>query len=357
MAQKLRAGIIGCGKIAINHAKTLDAFEDASLVAVCDTDMPRARAFAREYGIPEAYSDPAKFFSEQRLDVVHVCTPHPSHEELVVQAAKAGVHILCEKPLAISLASADRMIDAAADHDVQLGTVFQRRYWPAARRIREAIDGGVLGVPLVGECLVQIKKDRAYFEEDAWRGKWDTDGGGVLMNQAIHYIDLLQWYMGSARRVTGKIATLRHGEYIEVEDTAVATIEFDSGALATVRATTAADPNLGYRVALTGSSGATVSLTEFPVGNPGVNDVWAVQGSEEYTQPWAADINSTPAQSKVHEDLQPFHALQVRDFLQSISQGTKPEIDGVEGRKSLAIIQAIYESSRTGSAVLLPVAR
>lgn len=347
----LRAGIVGCGKIAINHADTLRDFPDADLVAVCDSDAGRAAEFGKAYGVEAVHSDPDRFFAESDLDVVHICTPHPSHEPLVLAAARAGVHALCEKPLAVDVASADRMIAAADVAGIRLGTVFQRRWWPAARRIKAAIDDGTLGTPILGDCTVLIRKDRAYFEEDEWRGRWDTDGGGVLMNQAIHYLDLLQWYLGPVVRVTGRIATLRHAGYIEVEDTAVATVEFEGGRLATIRATTAADPSLGYRVTISGDSGATVSLIESPIGGPGVNDVWAVDGGEEYSLPWGADVVSGPPQSEVHRALKPYHALQVRDFLEAVVSGRAPEIDGIEGRKSLALVQAIYESSRSGRPV------
>lgn len=354
MSKELRAGIIGCGKIAINHADTLRDFTGASLVAVCDNDPVRAKEFGRGHGVDAVYSDRDRFFAEAELDVVHICTPHPSHEPLVLAAARAGVHALCEKPLAVDVASADRMIAAADEAGTKLGTVFQRRYWPAARRIRAAIDDGTLGTPILGDCTVLIRKDRAYFEEDEWRGRWDTDGGGVLMNQAIHYLDLLQWYLGPVVRVSGRIATLRHQDYIEVEDTAVATVEFEGGRLATIRASTATNPSLGYRVTVTGDSGATLSLIESPIGGPGVNDVWAVEGSEEYSLPWSADLKSHPPQAEVHRSLKPYHALQVRDFLDAVVEDRAPEIDGVEGRKSLALVQAIYESSRRGEPVRLP---
>ncbi|MBK1787471.1 Gfo/Idh/MocA family protein [Prauserella cavernicola] len=353
MEHTLRAGIIGCGKIAINHADTLRDFPGASLVAVCDSDVDRAKEFAREYGTERVFSDAERMLAECGLDVVHICTPHPSHEGLVLAAARAGVHALCEKPLAVDVAAADRMIAAAEDAGIKLGTVFQRRYWPAARRIRAAIDDGTLGTPILGDCTVLITKDRAYFEEDEWRGRWSTDGGGVLMNQAIHYLDLLQWYLGTAVRVSGRIATLRHAGYIEVEDTAVATVEFEGGALATIRASTAAVPSLGYRVSVTGDAGGTVSLIESPIGGPGVADVWAVAGAEEYHMPWGAEIESHPPQPEVHRSLKPYHALQVRDFLDAVVEDRRPEIDGIEGRKSLALVQAVYESSRTGRTVTL----
>ncbi|MER5389259.1 Gfo/Idh/MocA family oxidoreductase [Saccharopolyspora sp. NPDC002686] len=349
----LRVAIVGCGKISVNHATAVHAFQDAELTAFCDPELGRAEALRDRFGTGAVYSDFSTLLAEQSPDVVCICTPHPTHEKLVLEAVAAGAHVLCEKPLAVELDSAQRMIDAARDAGVRLGVLFQRRYWPAARRIRAAIDDGLFGTPVLGECTVQLGRDRAYFEADAWRGKWSTEGGGVLMNQGIHYIDLLQWFLGPARTVTGHISTFRHGDYIEVEDTAVATVEFTSGALATIRATSIAAPGLGARVAVTGDNGATASITEFPEGQPACNDVWAVLGQEEYALPWDPAIDSDPPLSAIHERLMPYHRLQVEEFLTAIAADRAPEIDGVSASHALQIVQAIYESSRTGRKVRL----
>lgn len=353
---KLRVAIIGCGKISVNHAEAVHSFPRADLSALCDPERTRAQALRSRFGAGAVYTNVSTLLAEQSPDVVCICTPHPTHEKLVLEAAAAGAHILCEKPLAVELDSAQRMIDAAQAAGVQLGVLFQRRYWPAARRIRSAIDSGLIGTPVLGECTVQLGRDRAYFEADAWRGKRSTEGGGVLMNQAIHHIDLLRWYLGPATHVSGHISTFRHNDYIEVEDTAVATVEFTSGALATIRATTIAVPGLGARVAVTGDTGATVSITEFPEGTPGINDVWAIPGQEEYRLPWDPGIDSDPPLSTIHQNLMPYHRLQVEDFLTAIGENRAPEIDGASARHALHIVQAIYESSRTGRTVPLPTA-
>ena len=205
--------------------------------AVADVDPGRAGALARRFGgravTPEQLLDLG-------LDVVSVCTPHPTHEDIVTRAAANGVNVLCEKPIAIDLSAAARMVTAAEAAGVLLGVLFQRRFWPAAQRIRRAIDDGTLGQPFLGHASVLLHRDSHYYTATPWRGKWETDGGGVLMTQAVHNIDLLQWFMGEAIEVSAAHHTFV--QPIEVEDTAVATIRFAGGGLATLAASTALTP-------------------------------------------------------------------------------------------------------------------
>lgn len=203
MSNDLRVGIVGCGAIASNHVSAYAAAEGAVVVGCCDIDITRAEAFADVQGI-NAATDSVEKLLELNLDIISVCTPHPTHESVVVAAAARGVHVLCEKPIAIDSESAQRMIDACANADVKLGVLFQRRFWPAARRIRAAIEDGTIGRPVLGHCSVLLHREHEYYSADAWRGMWATDGGGVLMTQAIHYIDLLQWFMGPVVEVTGR---------------------------------------------------------------------------------------------------------------------------------------------------------
>nr|WP_199844154.1 Gfo/Idh/MocA family oxidoreductase [Streptomyces sp. RTd22] len=242
MTRTLRVGIIGCGKIALNHAKALLANDNAELYACCDIDGARAAEFATRFGIPHAYDNAADLM-RSGVDTVTVCTPHPSHEATVVAAARHGLNVLCEKPISLSLAEADHMIDATESADVTFGGLFQRRFWEASQRAREAIRNGRIGTPVFASVALRLGRDAAYFTSDPWRGTWDADGGGVLINQAIHYIDLMQWCVGSpVVRVSGTIATLKHGDHIEVEDTAVATLEFANGALGVIQAGTTFAP-------------------------------------------------------------------------------------------------------------------
>lgn len=348
MAERVRVGLIGCGNIAKTHAAALATLPESDFVACTDLEPERAERMAEQYGVRYVFPDAEAMLRSGAVQAALVCTPHPSHTPLVVAAAAAGVHVLCEKPITTRLTDADRMIDAAQRGNIKFGVIFQRRFWPAARRMRAAIDDGKLGNLTLGECIAHLARDRAYFAQGAWRGKWATEGGGVLMNQAVHTIDKFQWYMGPAVEIFGRYATLVHGDYIDVEDTVVATVKFASGALGIIEASTSVKPNLGFRVAVHGDNGATASLWEFPEGKEGINDIWTIPGEEEYVPVWEG-VEQRRA------GFPHFHALQIQDFLQAVRDDRPPAVTGAEARKSLEIILAIYHSSRTGLPVQLPI--
>ena len=350
MTRTVRTSLIGCGKIATIHALALNTLEQSDFVACCDLDEARARAIAKKYDVPHVYTDARELLRSGHVDAVLVATPHPAHAAAVLAAAEAGVHVLCEKPIASDLAEADRMIATADRAGIVFGVVFQRRFWPAAQRIRQALDAGRLGTPTLGECSVRLWRSPAYYAADPWRGKWATEGGGVLMNQAVHAIDLFQWFMGQVTEVFGRYATLRHGAHIDVEDTAVATLVFASGGLGVIQAASTVDPGFGFRVALHGSNGATVGVWENPEGDQGINDVWTVPGEASFRAVWEWEEKGKPT-------FPLFHVLQVQDFLTAILDRRPPAVTGEEGRKSLEIILAIYESSRSGRPVSLPMSR
>jgi predicted dehydrogenase len=352
---KLRVGIVGCGKIAINHVTALNDLPEVDVVAVCDSDAERAAEFARTFGVRHSYTDLDEFLGSG-LDAVTVCTPHPAHELVVLAAARHGLHVLCEKPIAVTLDEADRMIAATDAAGVKFGVLFQRRFWPAAQRITQALADGRLGQPIIGSVVVRLGRDADYYAEP-WRGRWDTEAGGALMTQAIHHVDLLSSYMGPAVAVHGRIATLKLGEFIEVEDTAVATIEFASGALASLQVSTTFAPGLGAQILVSDRAGRTASVAEFPEGIPGQNDVWTLPGEEEYRQVYSPEINSDPELAEIHTNLVPFHRLQIEDFVRAVLDDHDPLVTGREARKSLEIILAIYESSRTGDTVRLAAGR
>lgn len=348
MNRPIRTGLIGCGKIARTHAAALNALPEADFIACCDTDEARATAFAQEHHVPRVFTDPAAMLGSGEIDAVVVCTPHPSHAALVILAAEHGVHVLCEKPMTIDLAEADRMITAADRAGITFGVVFQRRFWPAAQRIRAAIDAGRLGRLTLGECAVRIWRSRDYFASDPWRGTWANEGGGVLMNQAIHAVDQFQWFMGPAVEVSGRYATLLHGDYIDVEDTAVATVAFANGALGVIQAASTFQPDLGFRVAVHGDTGAAVSVWEQREGQQGINDVWTFPDEDDHRLDWEREERGKPG-------FPSFHHLQLQDFLQAIATGREPMVTGTEARKSLEIILALYRSSQTGAPVRLPM--
>ena len=345
MTQTVKTGIVGCGNIAKSHAQGIAASPEAEFFAVCDSDFGRAEALAAEYNVPHAFGSLDEML-RSGVEAVMVCTPHPVHEEIVVKSSEAGVHSLCEKPVAIELGEVDRMIEAADKAGVNFGVIFQRRFWPASQRIRAAIDSGEIGWPTLGLSQSWLWRPESYFAMDEWRGKWATEGGGVLMNQAVHMIDLLQWFMGPVTEVYGKHATLVHGAYIDVEDTSVATLVFESGALGLIQAASTINPPFGFKVTIHGSNGNTLGVIESPEGTQGVNDLWTLDPDDSERAAWAATDAGNPG-------FPLFHQLQIQEFLQSIIAGRPPAVTGVEARKSLAIILAIYESQRTGKAVIL----
>ena len=340
MSGTVRIGLVGCGNIGQRHAAALAAIADVDFTACCDLEEARARTTAHRFGVADAFGDVGALLRSGRVDAITICTPHPQHAPVLLAAAGAGVHAIVEKPLTTDLDESDRMVDAADRAGITFATIFQRRFFPAAQRIRKAIDEGRLGRLTMGECFARLSRDRAYFARDAWRGRWDTEGGGALMNQAVHVIDMLQWYMGRVEEVYGRWATLKHGDYVEVEDTAVATLSFAGGALGIIEATTTYDPPFGFRVAVHGTSGATASLLEQPELTQGVNDVWTFSGEEAQRASWEREERGRPG-------FPDFHRLQLEDFAQAILGRRAPAVTGAEGRKSLEIIQAIYTSERT----------
>lgn len=364
MPELLRVGIVGCGGIARVHANAYRELPGLALRAVYDVVPGLAQRFAATYGFA-AGCDDWDAFCAAGLDVVSVCTPHPTHPEYVERLAVAGVHPLVEKPLAVDCAGADRAIVAARRAGVRLGVIFQRRYWPAARRLKAAIAAGRLGRPVRAECVAHFERTTAYFASGPWRGKWATEGGGVLVNQAPHLLDLLQWLMGPVESLSAHWGNLTHPE-VEVETVAVATVRFQSGALGTI--------NVGLgrraagrgftRVAVHGDSGAWASVHEEPEGAPGLNREWVVPGEEEEGQRRYEIERASAAPTFRTVDLpgigptvvSEYHRLQIADFLAAVRAGREPELNGEEGRKTVELIEAIYRSGRTGQPVRLPLA-
>jgi UDP-N-acetyl-2-amino-2-deoxyglucuronate dehydrogenase len=354
MATTLRAAVVGCGNVAGNHAAAYRSLPDVELVACCDVDPARAAAFAARYRIGQATTDLDTLLA-LGPELVSVCTPHPTHEQVVSAAAAHGAHVLCEKPIAVDLASAARTVQACEDAGVRLGVLFQRRFWPAAVRIRRALEDGVLGTPVLGHASVLLHRDAEYYTSAPWRGSWETDGGGVLMTQAIHHVDLLQWFMGEAVEVSARYATFEHGAAIEVEDTLVATLRFASGALATLAASTALAPGLGSRVTVTGSTGATVGLAEYPEGAEGANYLWTVPGEAVVAAPFGGGLAPDVALRTINGGLAPFHARQIAEFVDAVRTGREPAVTGREAMKSLAIVIAAYRSAAAGGPVPVSV--
>jgi UDP-N-acetyl-2-amino-2-deoxyglucuronate dehydrogenase len=346
---KIRFGIVGTGGIARHHAVALQALAgDAELVACADVQPGRAKDFASTFGIPGAYESARAMLDAGGLDVICVCTPHPQHAEPLILAAERGIHGVVEKPFTATLADADRVLEAAAKHGTKLSVLSQRRWLPAAQRIRKAIDEGKLGDKIVlGETFCEMWRGPEYYARDAWRGRWDTEGGGVLMNQSPHNIDFLLYYMGPAEEIFGYWANINH-PFVEIEDNAVAVIRFKSGALGILKGTVSMNPPRRiHGVTLVGSAGPTVSLDcwEFATAQ---NDIWTIPEDQGKLAQWRAQDQAFGS-----GELPNFHAYQLRDVIDAIRTNREPAVTGEDGRRVVAIIQGVYESGRTGRPVKL----
>jgi len=342
----VRVGIVGCGKVAHLHAKALGV---GGLTAVCDAIPERALAFAALYGA-RAYATVGELC--RVVDAVVLCTPHPLHAAAGIEALNAGVALLVEKPLAASVADCDAMLEAAARNRAPLGVVSQRRFFEPVQRMRSAIEAGKIGRPVLGTFLMLSWRDEAYYASDPWRGKWATEGGGVLINQSPHQLDILMWLMGEVAEVQAFWGNLNH-PYVEVEDTAVATLRFKNGGLGSITASLSQRPGIYSKVHVHGSNGASVGVqtdsgATFVAGMSGIaappfNDIWTIPGEE------------APAPPVYPEGVDPtvyYHGLQLREFLEAVEAGRTPAVTGEDGRRVVSLIEAIYRSGTTGSAAV-----
>ena len=343
MSTEIGFGIVGAGMVARYHARAIAETPGARLGAVCRADAARADEAAAELGVPCEASLEA-LLERPDVDAVCLCSPSGLHAEQAVAAARAAKHVLVEKPMALRLADADAMIAACRDAGVRLGVVLQRRTDPASRALHDAIRAGELGDLVMGTATVPYFRPQSYYDSAAWRGTWSLDGGGALMNQGIHLVDLLLWLMGGEAEVVGASGGAAQHE-IEVEDCVVAALRFSSGARGTIVATTAAAPGFPHRVEVYGSRGGAQIEGDALVR-------WEGQPGE--SSPRIRPQAQTPAAVAAGSGASPTgigtlgHTLIVQDFVSAIREGRNPLVDGVEGRRSLALVLAIYEAAGLG---------
>ncbi len=359
--EKLRAGIIGCGKAGGMHAQALKNISRCDFVAAHSRSLEKGQAFTAKYG-GRAYTEAGEMVRAERLDFVVICSPHPNHRDAAVEAMQAGAHVLIEKPLASSLQDCDAMIATAARHNKKLGVVSQRRFLPPSMRMRKAIDDGKIGVPMLGMAQLLGWRNEAYYRSDPWRGSWAAEGGGVLVNQAPHQIDLMQWFMGSEMEsLYGVWSNINH-PYIEVEDTAVAILKFKNGAVANFVLSNAQKPGLYGKVHVHGSSGASVGVQTdggamFIAGvsnmlEPQKNDIWTVPGEEQLLPKWEQEDADF---FNAIDPIEYYIRLQNEDFIDAIINDREPMVNGVEGRKTVEIFTAIYRSMKEHAEVQWPL--
>ncbi len=358
--RKIKTAIIGCGKVSHLHAAALQQGKNTELTAIYSRSLGKAQEFAAKYGIM-AYDDIEKMISEAGVESVVVCTPHPFHADAVIKAARSGANCLVEKPLASSLQDCDAMIQACKENKVKLGVVSQRRFYAPVQRLRKAIDEGKIGSPALGTIQMLGWRDKAYYDSDEWRGTWKMEGGGVLVNQAPHQLDIFQWVMGPIDEVYGVWRNLNH-PYIEVEDTAVAILKFKNGAIGNIVVSNSQKPGIFGKVHVHGSNGASVGVQTdggamfiagmSSIAEPPVNDLWTVPGEETLLDGWKKEdsdfFNSINA-------MEYYMKLQNEDFADAILNDRQPLVSGEDGRVTVELFTAIYRSTRDNQPVKFPL--
>jgi UDP-N-acetyl-2-amino-2-deoxyglucuronate dehydrogenase len=343
-------GIIGGGNISETHARAAREIDGVEIAAVFGSNRQKSAHLAQTYGA-QVYDDLEAFLAHQPMQVVLIGSPSGLHAEQGIAAARRGLHVLVEKPIDITTERADALINACARAQVKLGVFFQDRVAPEIHKLKELVDGGALGKPILVCGRVKWYRPPDYYSGSRWRGTLALDGGGALMNQGVHTVDLLLWLMGDVQRVYAKAKTALH--QIEAEDTVVATLEFANGAIGTLEAATSVYPGYNRRVELSGSEGTIIleqdriiaaDLRTVPQASDGDSIADIAKPIKESSNPQA----TSPVVSDVSG-----HQRILEDFLRAIETGALPLCDGLEGRRSVALVQAIYESSRTGQPVIV----
>jgi predicted dehydrogenase len=342
-------GIIGCGNIAPVHAQSIAEIPGARLVAVSDVVEASARKLAERFGA-SAYTDYREMLQRDDIVAVSLCVPSGLRAEIGEACARAGKHILAEKPLEVTKERIDRLVNAANTAGVKLGCIFQYRYADGPRHIRRAVEQGRFGRLVMGDAYIKWYRSDEYYKSGVWRGTRKFDGGGALMNQGIHQIDLLLWFLGPVKSVFARTALAGHGG-LEVEDLACALLEFENGALGAIEGSTAIWPGHPARVEVLGTQGSAILEDgkliswKFKEERPEDAAIIAEIGKESATGSGASD----PLAGLKHEA----HRRQIEDFANAIREGREPTIGGREGRRAVELIEAVYRAAESGQAVNL----
>jgi UDP-N-acetyl-2-amino-2-deoxyglucuronate dehydrogenase len=347
-------GIIGCGMIADFHAKALEQVRGGKLVACYDVRPEGVERVSKAFGATP-YTDMKAFLAHPGLDIVTIATPSGAHMEPCLAAAKAGKHVICEKPLEVTLERCDRMIAACKKARVLLAGVFQSRVSGAVNALKKAVDQGRFGRISLADASVKWFRPQSYYDSGAWRGTYKLDGGGALMNQSIHTIDILQWLVGPIESIGAFADCLTH-KRLETEDTAVAVLRFKNGALGVLEGATSATPGHPRQIQISGENGSVFleddKFTCWQFNKERKSDAAIMK---EFGASSGGAGGGGAADPKAISIVG--HVMLFQDLVRALKTGKKPTVDGVEARKSVEIILAVYQSAQTGKLVHLPLKR
>jgi predicted dehydrogenase len=335
-------GIIGTGAIAGIHAAAIKVIKNTELVALCSSSPDRAREAEAMFGV-KTYSDVSSFLTYPDLDMVCICTASGRHLEPAMLAAKAGKHVMVEKPIEVTLARADQLIGACEKHGVKLSVVFQNRFSSDYQKLKKAVDSGIFGRLLMGNAYVNWFRNEEYYSKSDWKGTIQVDGGGAFINQGIHTIDLLLDLMGEVSSLFGQVKTAYH--QIEGEDLGGAIVNFKNGAIGNITSATALYPGLPERIEIFGTEGSAIL-------EAGKITHWEIKGSETKLEESRDFSSSGAADPMAISGI--LHQMQWAEFIDSLENGGEYSVDGPTARKSLELIRGIYLSSKRQSIVNFP---
>ncbi len=347
MPKQWRSAVVGVGTVGSWHCRILGKIENNKLVAVCDKDPEKAKQTLAKIGIENLpiYSDLKEMLTKEQIDVVHVCTPSGDHMSPAITAMEMGKNVICEKPMEIELDRIDKMIAAAKKNNVKLAGIFQNRWNTANAALKQAAVEDRYGRVSFAGCYTPWYRTDEYYREGGWRGTWKLDGGGAIMNQSVHAVDLLQWIAGPIKSVSAYMGTRIHKE-IEVEDTLTCSVQFESGAFGVIVGTTAMYPGISVRIEIGGENGTAVTeygqgLRTYKFRTPKPEDESTIKSCAPSTGV------SGGAASNVDVALD-LHARNISNILEAWERGEEAETNGPEARKAVAIILAMYESAKNG---------
>jgi len=335
-------GIIGCGMISEWHAQAIQKIQGTKLVGATDINEKSRTDFSKKFNIT-AFNAVDELLANQEIDLVCICTPSGLHAPLSIKAANCGKHVIVEKPMALNLKECDEIIHACEANNVKMAVISQLRFTHAVSKLKDAVDKGLLGKLVMGDIYMKFYRSQQYYDNGGWRGTWKMDGGGALMNQGIHGIDLLQYIMGPVKSVFAHTRTLTRK--IEVEDTASALLEFENGALGVIQGTTSIYPGSPRRLEVNGDKGSIV-LEEDCIAK------WAIEGQELPGDVTISNTNSGAASNPAAFGLEG-HVRQITDMVDAVKNCSKPIVDCYEARKPIEIITAIYKSSQSRNLIYL----
>lgn len=339
--EKTRFGLIGCGRISVNHLRGIKEAPHAELAAVCDIVEERAKKVALENGLSKWYTSIDDMLENEELDVCCILTPSGMHCEHACKVAEKKINVLCEKPLEVTSEKMQKIIDCCRENGVKLGCIFQRRTYEAAIKTKEAIEKGYLGKITLADASLKYYRNQAYYDSAEWRATWEYDGGGALMNQGVHGVDMINWMMGGIYSVDSICETLSWD--IDVEDTAVVKVKFKNGAIGVIQCTTAAYPGLDTVFSIHGTKGSvSFGDKEFYC--------WDL---EDKSIPMPEIFGSMGGKNCQYSEKSNGHTIQLEDMALAVIENRDPMITGEEAKKSVEVILGIYKSNKEHKEVIL----